>query len=63
MLKPETKAKITTIKKEHHHHIVWTSTAMVAIGAVLFSIEMLAMAGIISVLGILLQGFGDDSDA
>jgi len=62
MLKPELKAKVREIKHKHHHRIVWTSTWMVAIGAVLFSIEMLAMAGIISVLGIILQGLGTDDN-
>jgi hypothetical protein len=58
-MKFKTQAQLERIRKEHHKRIVWIAVAFVSFGAVLFALEILALAGMITVLGVILQGLSD----
>lgn len=61
-MKFDTHAKLQKVREEHHARLVWTSATLVSMGAILFALETLAAAAIISILGIIIQGLSDPNN-
>lgn len=47
-------------KSKKHRHLVWTSAGLISVSVTLFALEILAPAGILGVIGALIQGIDAD---
>lgn len=52
---------VKVVVAEHHHKVLWIAVGLLAVSAILFTLEILAPAGVIGVLGVVLQGLLDDN--
>ena len=55
------KDKVREVVVTHHHRLIWIAVVLVALSSILFALELLAIAGTLGVLGVLLQGLLEDN--